>query len=91
MKLTPGQWSGPVESTYGLHLVLVQERTNGAKAEWDKVRPLVEREVQSERRAASVQALYDQLLAKYVVTIERPLPGPSAALPAASALVRETP
>ena len=30
MKLEPGQWTGPVESPYGLHLVLVRERVAGA-------------------------------------------------------------
>ena len=28
-ELSPGQWQGPVESGYGVHLVLVSERTEG--------------------------------------------------------------
>jgi hypothetical protein len=91
MRLAPGQWSGPVESTYGLHLVLVQQRTSGAQAELDKVRPLVEREVQAERRTAAVQALYDRLLAKYVVTIEKPSLKAAATAPAASGMVAGAP
>jgi len=72
MKLTPGQWSGPVESSFGLHIVLVRERSAGAAAELATVRPLIEREIQAERRKAELQALYERLLAKYAVTIETP-------------------
>jgi hypothetical protein len=73
LKLAPGQWSGPVESSFGLHLVLVRERTNGAAAEFGAVRPLVEREVLAERRKAELQALYERLLAKYSVRIDMPV------------------
>jgi hypothetical protein len=79
MKLAPGQWSGPVESSFGLHLVLVRERTDGAAADLATVRPLVEREVLAERRKAELQALYERLLAKYSVSIENPKPLPAAA------------
>jgi len=73
MKLAPGQWSGPVESGFGLHLVLVRERSDGAPAELAAVRPLVEREVLAERRKAEMQALYERLLAKYSVSIDLPV------------------
>lgn len=85
MKLVPGQWSGPVESSFGLHLVLVRQRTEGAAADLATVRPLVEREVLAERRKAEMQALYDRLLAKYSVSIERPKLPPSVAAEARGA------
>jgi parvulin-like peptidyl-prolyl isomerase len=72
MKVAPGQWSGPVASSFGLHLVLVRQRTEGAAADLATVRPLVEREVLAERRKAEMQALYERLLAKYSVSIESP-------------------
>jgi PPIC-type PPIASE domain len=72
MKLSPGQWSGPVASSFGLHLVMVRERTDGAAADLATVRPLVEREVLAERRKAELQALYERLLAKYSVSIDMP-------------------
>ena len=72
MKIEPGQWAGPVESPYGLHLVLVQERVAGAAPELAEIRPVVEREVLAERRKRDLDALYERLLAKYTVTIERP-------------------
>ncbi len=68
----PGQWTGPVESPYGLHLVLVSGRVADARPEFADVRPVVERELLAERRRAQLQALYEKLLAKYTVTIEMP-------------------
>ncbi len=72
MKLEPGQWTGPVESPYGLHLVLVQERVAGAAPELADIRPMVEREVLAERRRRDLDALYERFLQKYTVTIEMP-------------------
>jgi len=70
--IEPGQWTGPVESPYGLHLVLVVERRAPARPALADIRPLVERELLAERRKAQLQALYERLLKKYVVTIEMP-------------------
>jgi hypothetical protein len=71
VKIEPGQWAGPVESSFGLHLVLVREHKEGAVPQLSEIRPLVEREVQAERRKADLQALYDRLLAKYAITVEK--------------------
>jgi parvulin-like peptidyl-prolyl isomerase len=70
--LAPGEWSGPIESPYGLHLVLVTERVAPAQPALADVRPLVEREYLAERRKAQLQALYERLLQKYTVSIEMP-------------------
>ena len=88
MKLSPGQWSGPVGSSFGLHLVLVRDRTAGAAADLATVRPLVERELLAERRKAELQALYERLLAKYPVSIDMPS---VPAAPAATADARGAP
>ena len=72
MKIEPGQWTGPVESPYGLHLVLVRERVAGAAPALAEIRPQVEREVLAERRKKELDALYERLLQKYTVTIEKP-------------------
>ena len=77
LKIAPGQWSGPVASGFGLHLVLVRQRSDGAAADLATVRPRVEREVLAERRQAALQALYDRLLARYAVRIESPKPSPA--------------
>jgi hypothetical protein len=70
--IEPGRWTGPVESPYGLHLVLVRERVAAAPPALADVRPLVERELLAERRRTQLQALYERLLAKYTVAIEMP-------------------
>jgi len=70
--LPPGQWSGPVGSAYGLHLVLVTERVAAPRPALADVRPLVLREFLAERQRTQLQELYKGLLAKYAVTIELP-------------------
>ena len=70
--VTPGKWAGPLESAYGLHLVLVSERVAAARPALAEVRPLVEREFLAERRRLELQALYERLLEKYTIEIEMP-------------------
>jgi hypothetical protein len=77
--LPTGQWSGPIESTFGLHLVFVSEHSPALRPPLADVRPLVERELLAERRRAQVQALYDRLLKKYDVEVELPKDEPAAA------------
>jgi hypothetical protein len=74
VKIDPGRWSGPVESPYGLHLVLVGERVAPSSPDLAEIRPLVEREVLAERRKKDLDRLYERLLEKYTVTIEKPKP-----------------
>jgi parvulin-like peptidyl-prolyl cis-trans isomerase-like protein len=73
--LPVGQWSGPVASSYGLHLVLVTERAVSPAPSLAEVRSLLERDFLAERRQAQLQALYDRLLQRYTVTIETPRTG----------------
>lgn len=77
--LPAGQWSGPVASSYGLHLVLVTARETPPPPALSDVRQLVERELLAERRKAQLEALYTRLLAKYTVTIEMPEEQPQPA------------
>ena len=77
--IAPGQWAGPLESPYGLHLVLVSERVEPVRPALADVRPLVEREFTAERRTAQLQALYERLLEKYRVSIEMPAEATPAA------------
>ena len=70
-KIEPGQWTGPVESSFGLHLVLVQKKVEPYLPKLAEVRPLVEREYLNDRRKAELQALYDRLSKKYSITLEK--------------------
>lgn len=78
--MEPGQWTGPVESSYGLHLVLVRERVAATSPDLATMRPLVERELAAERRKRDLQSYYERMLRKYTVTTERPagVPGKGA-------------
>ena len=71
-----GQWSGPLQSGFGLHLVRVDERVAGALPAFEQIRPIVLREWQSEQRTESNERFLDGLRAKYEVRIE----GPAAVL-----------
>jgi parvulin-like peptidyl-prolyl isomerase len=70
--LEPGLWGGPVESSYGLHLVLITERVAAAGPALADVRPLVVRELLAERSRTQLDEIYKSLLAKYTVTVEMP-------------------
>jgi len=67
----PGRWIGPVESGYGLHLVFVRDRIDGHLPSLAEVRPLVEREFLNDRRTRELNAMYDRLLERYRVIVER--------------------
>jgi hypothetical protein len=72
-ELPPGQWNGPIESGYGVHLVRISERTEGRMLELAEVRDAVRREWANGRRLEANDKCYQELLKHYVVTIERPM------------------
>lgn len=76
MNAEAGQWVGPMESPFGLHLVFVSKKIPAAQQPLANIRPEVQREVLLERKKNELQNLYQRLLEKYTVKIE-PLP-PSA-------------
>jgi hypothetical protein len=74
-----GQWSGPIESAFGLHLVRVDERVAAKSPTLVEIRPVVLREWQAEQRRTQNQSFLAKLRDKYQVRIE----GPAAELYAA--------
>ena len=70
VELPPGEWQGPIESGYGMHLVYVSERTKRQSPELSAVRDDVRREWQNARRLESNRKFYEDLLKRYTVTIE---------------------
>ena len=67
-----GQWHGPIESGFGVHLVFLSERTEGFLPALEDVRAAVRREWTNARRMEANEKFYQTLLKRYVVTIERP-------------------
>ena len=72
--LTPGHWQGPVESGYGVHLVLLREHAPGHLPELTQARDAVAREWTNARRLEANEKFFQQLLKRYRVTIEQPTP-----------------
>jgi hypothetical protein len=69
-ELPPGQWQGPVESGYGVHLVFITERTTGRVPALEEIRDDVRREWANVRRLEANEQFYQGLLRRYTVTVE---------------------
>jgi hypothetical protein len=67
-----GSWSGPFASSYGTHLVFVEERTPGAPAALAEARARVRQDLLDERREAAQREQLRRLRARYRVEIEAP-------------------
>jgi PPIC-type PPIASE domain len=65
-----GEWQGPIESSYGIHLVFVDERTERRSPALKDVRDAVRRELLNVRRLESNKQFYDGLRKRYTISIE---------------------
>ena len=72
--LSPGQWHGPIASSFGEHLVFVSDRTTGRPATLADARDAVRREWDEARRRDMKDQSYREMLERYTVTIEYPEP-----------------
>ena len=73
-----GQWTGPVSSGFGVHVVRITERKPGYVPTLDEARIAVTREWETEQREAALASSYERLREDYDVVIE----GENAAVPA---------
>ena len=67
-----GRWAGPIESSYGLHLVRVNARIPEVDPPLAKVRESVLRDLLSDRRKQELDIQYEKLRARYTVVVEPP-------------------
>ncbi|UCH21798.1 MAG: peptidyl-prolyl cis-trans isomerase [Deltaproteobacteria bacterium] len=67
-----GRWSGPYESSYGLHLVRMTERGVGGLPALAEIRPILEREWRAERSKEANERFYEALRVRYDVEIRLP-------------------
>lgn len=72
LAMTQGEWSGPVQSGFGYHLVLVTHRVDGRVPTLAEIRETVAREWQISEREKAADAFYQRLRAQYTVTIQMP-------------------
>lgn len=70
-QLPEGRWNGPVISGYGVHFVWLDERQPGRAPELAEVHEQVARQWADERRREGNERFYEELVARYAVTIER--------------------
>jgi hypothetical protein len=70
----PGEWAGPLRSSYGWHVVRVTARSPAAVPELGAIRTLVAADWQEDQRRAAVAATLADLRRKYAVRVE---PGPA--------------
>jgi hypothetical protein len=67
-----GMWQGPIDSSYGNHLVFVAQRSEGRLPALDEVRDQVRREWLDAKRKEATDKFYQAILSRYKVKIEPP-------------------
>ncbi len=72
MRLPVGEWSAPVPSSFGLHLVHIEEKQPPRLPELDDIRGAVQRDFEADRRAEVRSAALRRLRQRYRVRIEDP-------------------
>jgi len=65
-----GEWTGPVKSAYGLHLVRIEQKEPAYLPPLDEVRDAVERDVMQARAEQVKEAFFEALRERYEVRIE---------------------
>jgi PPIC-type PPIASE domain len=80
-ELPPGDWAGPYESDFGLHLVRVIEHNAAREPPFDEVRDQVAKVFADDRRNAENEAAYAEMRSHYDVRIEWPSPVPAGGQP----------
>ena len=65
-----GKWHGPVTSSYGLHLVRVEARSEPRAVRFDEVRETVLRDFNEERRQTANREVFEKLRQRYDVAVD---------------------
>jgi hypothetical protein len=71
------EWSGPVTSAFGLHLVIIDASTPGRLPALAEVRDEVERDWGFAQREEASKLFHEQIVSRYDVTIDWPQVSPS--------------
>jgi len=70
VSLPVGQWQGPVESGFGLHLVKITHREDSRIPEWTEVGARIATDLAYEGRKAAEDQFYAEVLPRYQVVYE---------------------
>jgi hypothetical protein len=71
-QLPTGNWSGPIRSGFGLHLVYIDQRIEGSAPQLDKVRNLILRDWALDKRKQINETFYETMRKRYEVKLESP-------------------
>jgi hypothetical protein len=74
-----GEWSGPVRSGYGVHLVRVTALGPAQAPPLEAIRTAVARDWENERRTRSAEDAYRRMRARYEIVVEPPSPATASA------------
>lgn len=64
------QWHGPLQSTYGLHLVWIKEYTPGRPMTFEEAEHKLRRDWANEQQEEAIEKLYKRLRTQYSIKIE---------------------
>ncbi len=65
-----GEWVGPLASSYGLHLVRVDARSEPRPVELDEVRTTVVRDFNDDLRRRTNEEIFERLKQRYQITVD---------------------
>ncbi len=71
-EVEPGGWTGPLGSSYGLHLVRIRERLPARMPELSEVRKAVERDWEFMRRQELDDQFFRTLKERYAIEVQLP-------------------
>jgi len=77
-----GEWTGPVRSSFGLHVVRIGEREAGRDPAFSEVADFVRRDWEDQRRREIAEQRYDRLREGYTVVVEDMPPKQAASVEA---------
>ncbi len=70
LSLPPGGWRGPVVSSYGLHLVRIDARSEAEPVRLAEVQEAVVRDFKEERRQVANREVFERLRARYEISVD---------------------
>jgi len=71
LKITPGKWTGPIQSGYGLHLILLTDYVADSLPQLEEIRGTVEWEWSAANKKELKENIYNELRKKYTFEFER--------------------
>lgn len=70
IQLPTKQWQGPIESSYGFHLVYIKDRNDGYIPPFEKVKEEIRTKLIDEKRKNARERIYKNLKNEYTIKIE---------------------